>query len=139
MGYQSWIFMDRISKSRWGSEGVQFGGLTGASLLFTDDAVLMVSSGCDFQRSQVRSGRKEGKHLQIQSHASQLEKMNYLLQVGSELFPQVEEPKYLRALFMSEGKSNHKTDRQIVVAEAIVMDRRGEEEGESEGKALYII
>lgn len=87
----------------------------------------------------MRSGRKEGKHLQIQSHVSQLEKMSCLLQVGSELFLQVEESKFPRALCMSEGKSNHKTDRQIVVAETIVMDRRGEEGGESEGKALYII
>jgi len=36
-----------------------------------------------------------------------------LLQVGSNLFPQMEEIKYFRILFMSEGRSEHELYRQI--------------------------
>ncbi|KAF7658853.1 hypothetical protein LDENG_00007090, partial [Lucifuga dentata] len=43
------IFMDRISRRSQGSEGVQFGDLRIASLLFADDVVLLASSDSDLQ------------------------------------------------------------------------------------------
>ena len=45
------IFRDRISKRSRGEEGLQFGGLRIASLLFADDVVLMAPSACDLQHS----------------------------------------------------------------------------------------
>ncbi|KAK3519769.1 hypothetical protein QTP70_003908 [Hemibagrus guttatus] len=42
------------------------------------------------------------------------------LQVGGELLPQVEEFKYLRVLFTSEGRMDRETDRRIGAAEAVM-------------------
>ena len=52
------IFMDRISRCSCGGEGLQFGGLRIASLLFADDVVLMAPSGCDLQHSLDRFAAK---------------------------------------------------------------------------------
>ena len=43
------IFMDRVSRHSHGEEGVWFGNLRVASLLFEDDVVLLASSIQDFQ------------------------------------------------------------------------------------------
>uniref|UniRef100_A0A3B3QL96 Reverse transcriptase domain-containing protein n=1 Tax=Paramormyrops kingsleyae TaxID=1676925 RepID=A0A3B3QL96_9TELE len=43
------IFMDRISRRSQGVEGVQFGGLRIASLLFANDVILLASSAGDLQ------------------------------------------------------------------------------------------
>lgn len=43
-----------------------------------------------------------------------------LLQVGSDLFPQMEKIKYFRILFMSEGRSEHKLYRRIGAATAVM-------------------
>jgi len=48
------IFMDRISRCSRGVEGVRFGDLSIASLLFADDVVLLASSGRDLQLSLER-------------------------------------------------------------------------------------
>ena len=47
-------------------------------------------------------------------------KMACSLQVGGELLPQVEEFKYLGVLFMSEGRMEHKIDRRIRTAAAVM-------------------
>jgi len=45
------VFIDRISKCSSVEDGVWFGNLRVASLLFVDDVILLASSSYDFQRA----------------------------------------------------------------------------------------
>lgn len=61
--------------------------------------------------------------------------------VGTELLPQAKGFTYLRILFTSEHKMEHKMDRWIGVSNntGIVMDYWCEEGAETEGKAFHLL
>ena len=63
-------------------------------------------------------------------------KVECTLRVGDEILPQVEEFKYLRVLFTSEGRMKREIDRWINAASAVMRIRREEEGAEPTGKAL---
>ncbi|KAI3369382.1 hypothetical protein L3Q82_007616 [Scortum barcoo] len=64
------------------------------------------------------------------------------LWVGGEILPQVEEFKYLRDLFTSEGKIEREIDTQIGAASAIMRSVYRtvvvKKEAKSKGEALYL-
>ena len=83
------IFMDRISRRSRGGEGLQFGGLRIASLLFADDVVLMAPSACDLQHSLDRfTAECEAAGMRISTSKSEAmvlsrKPMDCLLRVGN--------------------------------------------------------
>jgi len=96
---------------------VQFGDLRIASLLFADDVVLLASSDHDQHALGRFSAECEAACMRVSTSKSQAmvlcQKMvESSLRVGSELMPQVKE-KYLRVVFMSEGKMEWEMYRQI--------------------------
>ncbi|KAI3367665.1 hypothetical protein L3Q82_026507 [Scortum barcoo] len=124
-----------------------FGNHRISSLLFADDVVLMASSGQDLQHVLERFAAEcEAAGMRISTSKSEAmvldrKRVACPLQVGGEVLPQVEEFKYLRVLFTSEGKIEREIDRRIGAASAVmqavgVPDRRGEEGAESKGEAL---
>ncbi|TWW73379.1 hypothetical protein D4764_15G0007730 [Takifugu flavidus] len=74
-------------------------------------------------------------------------KVECLIWVKEEILPQVEEFKYLRALFMSEGRMEQEIDRRIGAASAVmrtlhwsvVVKRDGEEIAEPNCEALDLL
>uniref|UniRef100_A0A8C6MJS2 Reverse transcriptase domain-containing protein n=1 Tax=Nothobranchius furzeri TaxID=105023 RepID=A0A8C6MJS2_NOTFU len=119
-------FMDRISRCSQDVEGIHFGGLRIRSLLFADDLVLLASSECDLQLSLERFAAEcETAGMRISSSKSETmvliqKRVECLLRVRDEVLPQVEEFKYLRVLFMSEGKLEREIDRRIGAASAVM-------------------
>ena len=120
------IFMDRISRRSRGEEGVQYGGLRIASLLFVDDVVLLASSNCDLQHALGQFAAEcEAVGMRISTSKSEAmvlcrKKVACPLRVGTEFLPQVEEFKYLGVLFTSEGKMEREIDRRIGAAAAVM-------------------
>ncbi|TWW67224.1 hypothetical protein D4764_02G0002650 [Takifugu flavidus] len=103
-----------ISRCSQGVEGVQFGGRMISSLLFADDAVVLVPSSRDLQQILGRFAT-ECEAAGMRLSTSKLESM-VLARKREEVLPQVEEFKYLRILFMSEGRMEREIDRRIGVA-----------------------
>uniref|UniRef100_A0A674PNH7 Reverse transcriptase domain-containing protein n=1 Tax=Takifugu rubripes TaxID=31033 RepID=A0A674PNH7_TAKRU len=120
------IFMDRISRCSHGVEGIRFGDLRIASLLFADDVVLLASSARDLQLSLDRfAATCEAAGMRISTSKSEAmvldrKKVECLLRVKEEILPQVEEFKYLGVLFTSEGRMEREIDRRIGAASAVM-------------------
>ena len=93
--------MDRISVRSQVVEGVRFSDLWIPSLLFADDVVLLASLNSDLQFSLRRFAAKcQVAGMRINTSKSEamvfsLNRVDCPLQVGKELFSQVEEFKYL--------------------------------------------
>ena len=119
-------FMDRISRRSQGVEGVRFGGLSIASLLFADDVVLLASSSRDLQLSLERFAAEcEAVGMRISTSKSETmvlsrKRVECPLRVGDEILPQVEEFKYLGVSFTSEGTMEREIDRRIGAASAVM-------------------
>uniref|UniRef100_A0A8C6MCM8 Reverse transcriptase domain-containing protein n=1 Tax=Nothobranchius furzeri TaxID=105023 RepID=A0A8C6MCM8_NOTFU len=119
-------FMDRISRCSQCVGGICFGGLRIRSLLFADDVVLLTSSERDLQLSLERfTAECEAAVMRISSSKSETmvlirKWVECLLRVRDEVLPQVEEFKYLRVLFTSEGKLEREIDRRIGAASAVM-------------------
>ena len=113
------IFMDRISRSSQGPEGVRFGNHRIASLLFADDVVLLASSNQDLQCALGRFAAEcDMAGMRISTSKSEAmvldrKKVTCPLWVGGEPLPQVEEFKYLGVLFTSGGRMEREIDRRI--------------------------
>ncbi|TWW54923.1 hypothetical protein D4764_0190400 [Takifugu flavidus] len=120
------IFMDRISRCSHGVEGIRFGDLRIACLLFADDVVLLASSACDLQLSLDRfAAACEAAGMRISTSKSEAmvldrKKVECLLRVKEEILPQVEEFKYLGVLFTSEGRMEREIDRRIGAASTVM-------------------
>lgn len=120
------IFMDRISRRSRGGEGLQFGDLRIASLLFADDVVLMASSACDLQHSLDRLAAEcEAAGMKISTTKSEAmtlsrKPVDCPLRVGNESLAQVKEFKYLGVLFASEGTMEREIGRRIGAAGAVL-------------------
>uniref|UniRef100_A0A3B3S8K7 Reverse transcriptase domain-containing protein n=1 Tax=Paramormyrops kingsleyae TaxID=1676925 RepID=A0A3B3S8K7_9TELE len=120
------IFMDRISRHSQGVEGVQFGGIRIASLLFADDVVLLASSAGDLQRALGRFAAKcEAAGMRISTSKSETmvlsrKRVDCPLQVREDVLPQVEEFKYLGVLFTCEGRQDRELDKRIRAASTIL-------------------
>ncbi|XP_049595828.1 leucine-rich repeat-containing protein 57 isoform X1 [Syngnathus scovelli] len=120
------IFMDRISRRSRGVEGVRFGDLSIASLLFADDVVLLASSGRDLQLSLERFAAEcEAVGMRVSTSKSESmvldrKRVECPLRIGDEILPQVEEFKYLGVLFTSEGRMEREIDRRIGAASAVM-------------------
>jgi len=117
--------MDRISRRSQGVEGIRFGGLRIASLLFADDVVLLASSGRDLQLSLDRFAAEcEAAGMGISASKSEAmvlsrKRVECLLRVRGGVLPQVEEFKYLGILFTNEGRREREIDRRIGAASAV--------------------
>nr|XP_049577496.1 glycine receptor subunit alpha-3 isoform X1 [Syngnathus scovelli] len=120
------IFMDRISRRSRGVEGVRFGDLSIAFLLFADDVVLLASSGRDLQLSLERFAAEcEAVGMRVSTSKSKSmvldrKRVECPLRIGDEILPQVEEFKYLGVLFTSEGRMEREIDRRIGAASAVM-------------------
>ncbi|KAK3517069.1 hypothetical protein QTP86_004180, partial [Hemibagrus guttatus] len=120
------VFMDRISRRSQGLEGVRFGDHRISSLIFADDVVLLASSGLDLQHALGRFAAEcEAAGMKVSTSKSEAmvldrKKVACTLQVGGEVFPQVEEFKYLGVLFTSEGRMDREIDRRIGAAAAVM-------------------
>ena len=120
------IFMDRISRRSRGGEGLQFGGLRIASLLFADDVVLMAPSPCDLHHSLDRFATEcKAAGMRISTSKSEAmvlsrKPMDCLLRVGNEFLPQVKEFQYLGILFSSEGTREREMGQRIGAAGAVL-------------------
>ncbi|TWW66772.1 hypothetical protein D4764_20G0008040 [Takifugu flavidus] len=99
-------FMDRISRRSRGVEGVEFGGRKILSLLFADDVVLLAPLSRDLQQMLGRFATEcEAAGMRISTSKSK---------------SMVEEFKYLRILFTSEGRMEREIDRRIGAASAVM-------------------
>ncbi|KAK3569628.1 hypothetical protein QTP86_002584 [Hemibagrus guttatus] len=116
----------RISRRSQGLEGVRFWDHRISSLIFADDVVLLSPSSLDLQHALghfaaecVAAGMRVSTS---KSEAMVLDrkKVACTLQVGGELLPQVEEFKYLRVLFTSEGRMDREIDRWIGAVAAVM-------------------
>ena len=120
------IFMDRISRRSQVVEGVRFGDLRIASLLFADDVVLLASSCQDLQLSLDRFAAEcEAAGMRISTSKSECmvlsrKRVECTLRVRDQILPQVEEFKYLGVLFTSEGRREREIDRRIGAASAVM-------------------
>ncbi|MDF4285589.1 reverse transcriptase domain-containing protein, partial [Vibrio parahaemolyticus] len=117
-------------------EGVRFGDGRISSQLFEDDVVLLAQSNSDLQLSLGRFAAEcEAAGMRISTSKSEAmvlsrKRVDCPLQVRGEVLPQVEEFKYLGILFTSEG-------RMVWCGVCSdVLDCRGEEGAEPEGKAF---
>ena len=99
------IFMNKISRRSRGEEGVWFGNLRIASLLFAGDVVLLASSSQDLQHPLDRFiAECEAARMKVSSSKSEAMVHNWK-KVRDESFPpQVEEFKYLGILFTSDAR-----------------------------------
>ncbi|TWW64119.1 R2DM Retrovirus-related Pol polyprotein from type II retrotransposable element [Takifugu flavidus] len=114
------IFMDRISRCSHGVEGIRFGDLRIASLLFADDVVLLASSARDLQLSLDRfAAACEAAVMRISTSKSEAMVLDRK-KVECLLLPQVEEFKYLGVLFTSEGRMEREIDRRIGAASTVM-------------------
>uniref|UniRef100_A0A3Q3CXU9 Reverse transcriptase domain-containing protein n=1 Tax=Haplochromis burtoni TaxID=8153 RepID=A0A3Q3CXU9_HAPBU len=120
------IFMDRISRRSQVAEGFHFGGLRISSLLFTDDVVLLASSGDGLQFALERFAAEcEAVGMRITTSKSEAtvlsrKKVECPLRVRDETLPQMEEFKYLGVLFTSDGKREREIDRWIGAVAALM-------------------
>ncbi|KAK3542767.1 hypothetical protein QTP70_002969 [Hemibagrus guttatus] len=118
--------MDRISRRSQGLEGVRFGDHRISSLVFADDVVLLAPSSLDLQHALGHFAAEcEAAGMRVSTSKSEAmvldrKKVACTLQVGGEVLPQVEEFKYLRVLFTSEGRMDRENDRRIGAAAAVM-------------------
>ncbi|KAK3567029.1 hypothetical protein QTP86_008977 [Hemibagrus guttatus] len=109
-----------------GLEGVQFGDHRISSLLFADDVVLLAPSSQDLQHALgCFAAECEAAGMRVSTPKSEAmvldqKKVACILQVGGELFPQVEEFKYLGVLFTSEGRMDREIDKRIGAVAAVM-------------------
>ena len=88
--------------------------------------VLLTSSACDLQLSLERFAAEcEAARMKISTSKSETRVFSWKrvecpLRVGNENLPQVEELKYLRVLFTSEGQMEQEIDRWIGAASALM-------------------
>ncbi|PWA23723.1 hypothetical protein CCH79_00006096 [Gambusia affinis] len=114
-----------ISRHSQGVEGIRFGGLRIASLLFADDVVLLASSVRDLQLSLERFAAEcEAAGMAISASKSEAmvlsrKRVECLLRVRGGVLPQVEEFKYLGILFTNGGRREREIDRRIGAASAV--------------------
>ncbi|KAK3515853.1 hypothetical protein QTP70_034764, partial [Hemibagrus guttatus] len=119
-------FCGRISRRSQGLEGVWFGDHRISSLIFADDVVLLAPSSLDLQHALGRFAAEcEAAGMRVSTSKSEAmvldrKKVACTLQVGGEVLPQVEEFKYLRVLFTSEGRMDCEIDRRIDAAAAVM-------------------
>ncbi|KAK3544271.1 hypothetical protein QTP86_008996 [Hemibagrus guttatus] len=115
-----------ISRHSQGLEGVWFGDHRISSLIFADDDVLLAPSSLDLQHALGRFAAEcEAAGMRVSTSKSEAmvldrKKMACTLQVGGEFLPRVEEFKYLRALFTSEGRMDREIDRRIGAMAAVM-------------------
>ncbi|TWW62408.1 hypothetical protein D4764_04G0010550 [Takifugu flavidus] len=108
-------FMDRISMCSWGLEGVE--DLVSYVLLLAPlnrDLQQMLgwfATECEAAGMRISNSKSE---------SMARKKVECLLRVGEEVLPQVEELKYLRILFTSEGRMEREIDRRIGAASAVM-------------------
>ncbi|KAK3515281.1 hypothetical protein QTP70_013483 [Hemibagrus guttatus] len=120
------VFMDRISRRSQGLEGVRFADHRISSLILADDVVLLASSSLDLQHALGHFAAEcEAAGMRVSTSKSEAmvldpKKVACTLQVGGEILPQVEEFKYLRVLFTSEGRMDREIDRRIGAAAAVM-------------------
>ena len=111
------IFMDRISRSSQGLEGIWFGSHWISSLLFADDVVLLAPSSQDLQHVLGRFAAEcEAAGMRISTSKSEVldrKKVACSLRVGREFLLQVEEFKHLWVLLTCEGRMECEIDRRI--------------------------
>ncbi|KAK3562878.1 hypothetical protein QTP86_011111 [Hemibagrus guttatus] len=90
------------------------------------DVVLLAPSNLDLQHALgCFAAECEAAGMRVSASISEAmvldrKKVACTLQVGGELLPQVEEFKYLRVLFMSEGRMDREIDRRIGAAAAVM-------------------
>ena len=126
-----------------GGEGLQFGGLRIASLLFADDVVLMAPSACDLQHSLDRFAAEcEAAGMRISTSKSEAmvlsrKPMDCLLHVGKFL-PQVTEFKYLGILFSSEGTREREMGQRIGAVGTVLHSLNHTVVMKREGKAFNL-
>ncbi|KAK3518183.1 hypothetical protein QTP70_033879 [Hemibagrus guttatus] len=119
-------FMDRISRCSQGLEGVRFGDHRISLLLFADYVLVLAPSSLDLQHALGHfSAECEAAGLRVSTSKSEAmvidrKKVACTLQVGGEFLPQVKEFKYLRVLFMSDGRMDREIDRRIGAAAAVM-------------------
>ncbi|KAK3552026.1 hypothetical protein QTP70_031588, partial [Hemibagrus guttatus] len=120
------VIMDRISRRSQGMEGDRFGNHRISSLIFADDVVLLAPSSLDLQHALGHFAAEcEAAGMRVSTSKSEAmvldrKKVACTLQVGGEVFPQVEEFKYLAVLFTSEGRMDREIDRWIGAAAAVM-------------------
>ncbi|KAK3544079.1 hypothetical protein QTP86_001145, partial [Hemibagrus guttatus] len=120
------VFIDRISRRSQELEGVWFGDHRISSQIFADDVVLLASSGLDLQHALGHFAAEcEAAGMRVSTSKSEAmvldrKKVACTLQVGGEVLPQVEEFKYLKVLFTSEGRMDREIDRRIGAAAAVM-------------------
>ena len=128
-------FMDRIIRCSQVVEGGRVGDLRVGSLLLADDVVLLAPSVRDPQLSLDRLAAEcQAAGMRICTSKSEAmvlgrKRVVCLLWVGAEILPQVEEFKYLRVLFTSEGKMRLEIDRRVAAVSAVMhtLCRSGED------------
>ncbi|PWA21171.1 hypothetical protein CCH79_00009483 [Gambusia affinis] len=104
-----------------GVEGIRFGGLRIASLLFADDVVLLASSGRDLQLSLERFAAEcEAAGMAISASKSEAmvlsrKRVECLLRVRGGVLPQVEEFKYLDRWIGAASAVKRALYRSVVV------------------------
>ncbi|KAK3508089.1 hypothetical protein QTP70_013446 [Hemibagrus guttatus] len=118
--------MDRIFRCSQGLEGVRFGDHRISSLIFADDVVLLAPLSLDLQHAlghfaaECEAARMRVSTSKLEAMVLNRKKVACTLQVGGEVLPQVQEFKYLRFLFTSEGRMDREIDRQIGAAAAVM-------------------
>uniref|UniRef100_A0A669C5T3 Reverse transcriptase domain-containing protein n=1 Tax=Oreochromis niloticus TaxID=8128 RepID=A0A669C5T3_ORENI len=113
------IFMDRISRHSQVVEGLHFGGLRISSLLFTDDVVLLASSGDGLLLALEAVGMRINTP-KSEAMVLSRKRVECPLRVRDETLPQVEEFKYHGVLFMSDGRREREIDRWIGAVAAVM-------------------
>ncbi|XP_047467164.1 uncharacterized protein LOC125023726 [Mugil cephalus] len=116
--------MDTISRCSWVVEVVEFGDQRISALLFTDDVVLLASSNCYLQLLLGWfAAEYEAAGMKISTSKAMVlsrKRVDCSLRVGEEVLPRVEEFKYLRIFFTSEGRMEQEIDRRIGAASAVL-------------------
>ena len=116
--------MDRIFRHSQQGERFQFSDFRIPTLIFADDVVLLAPLVGDLQLSLEQLAAKcEG--MRIRTSKSEImvlsqKRVECFLWVGSKILPQVEEFKYLRVLFTSNGRMQQEINRQISAVSAVV-------------------
>uniref|UniRef100_A0A669BS49 Reverse transcriptase domain-containing protein n=1 Tax=Oreochromis niloticus TaxID=8128 RepID=A0A669BS49_ORENI len=118
------IFIDRISRRSLVAEGFHLGGLRISSLLFSEDVVLLASSGDGLQLALEQFAAEcEAVGMRMSTSKSEAmvlsrKRVECPLRVRDKFLPQVEEFKYLGVLFTSDGRREPEIDRWIGAAAA---------------------
>lgn len=116
-------FMDRMSRSRPGQEGLRFGNHRVSPLLLAHDVVQWASSNPDLQHAPRRppaESEAAGRRITSDSEVGVLDwkRVDGPLQFGGEAQPQAEAFRNLRVWFPSTGRMEHEKDRRTGAASA---------------------